>query len=369
MKFGMTQEALTSVGSNHYRRYHEVVREVQAAEAAGFDFWGTSEQHFVSPHATVTAPEVLYGYVAAHTNRIRIRHMVVLLPFAFNHPIRVAERIATLDIVSRGRAELGIGRSNQLLQLEGFGVDPKESRAELIEALDVIGKALTQKRFSHEGPKLSIPPRELSPRAVQVPHPPLSGAGTSHEMARLCGEKGIGLMFADTFLGWDYLKDGIDEYRKGLSQVQPVTGHVNDTLAICAFSAHCSESIEEAKRVGGVDAFRFLRGVSHIYSILSEQSDDYAYMSQVKELKDHGQDIDFLREKTSSIVVGTPDDFIERVRKCQELGAEEVIWRIEGAGHEETMKTIDLIGRYVIPEFKNPDSIIREMGHLRGPIP
>lgn len=370
MRFGILQEAVTPPGVTHQRRYQEVIREVQAMEDAGFDFWGTSEQHFIGDQATVSAPEVLYGAVASVTSVIRIRHMVVLLPFAFNHPIRVAERIATLDCVSNGRAELGVGRANTFLQLEGFGVDPRNARSEMLESLEVVAKALTQETFSHESERLSIPPRELCPRAVQFPHPPISSAVTSMEMAQICGEKGIGLMFGETFLGWDYLKEGLENYQKGLAKTKPVTGHVNDTVGVVSFSAYCAETLEEAKEVGGQDALQFLKGTSHVYGQLASKSEDYAYMERVKELKKYGDDVDFLRESTSSVLLGTPDDFIERVRLLEKMGAQEVIWRIEGGGHAGTLKAIDLLGRYVIPEFKSPHAVVRARGgRLRGPIP
>ena len=110
MRFGFLSECETPEGTTHHRRYWEVMDEVILAEEMGFDFFGTSEQHFLVGLATVSAPEVFYPAIAMRTSRIRLRHMVVILPFPFNHPIRVAERLATLDIVSNGRAEFGTGQ-------------------------------------------------------------------------------------------------------------------------------------------------------------------------------------------------------------------------------------------------------------------
>ncbi|MDT7627853.1 MAG: hypothetical protein QOF99_8754, partial [Pseudonocardiales bacterium] len=90
MRFMVATEAETPLGTTHHRRYKEVLEEARFAEEMGFHTWGTSEQHFMSPVSCVSAPEVLYGAVAALTSRIRIRHAIVLLPFAFNHPLRVA---------------------------------------------------------------------------------------------------------------------------------------------------------------------------------------------------------------------------------------------------------------------------------------
>ena len=135
-----------------------MIDEVVLAEEMGFDFFGTSEQHFLVDLATVSAPEVFYPAIAMRTSRIRLRHMVVLLPFPFNHPIRVAERLATLDIVSNGRAEFGTGRANTLVQIDGFACPLDETRERWEEALEVVMKAFKDDPFSHEGKYFKIPP-------------------------------------------------------------------------------------------------------------------------------------------------------------------------------------------------------------------
>ena len=247
--------------------------------------------------------------------------------------------------------------------------DVRKPTPEMLEGIDVVAKALSQETFSHEGPKLSIPPRRLSPRAVQVPHPPFYAACTSMEMAEICGQKGIGLMFGDTGLGWEYMTEGFESYRKGIAQTHPVSGHLNDSMGFISFSVCCRKTREEAKAVGGNDALQFLRGVSHVYTELSKKSDDYAYMAEIKRLKQYGKDLDYLMEATPSILLGSPDDLIERCKMLEKQGVQEVIWRIENEEHEETLKSLDLIGRYVIPEFKTPGAVTRDTGVLPGTVP
>ena len=143
MQFVSLQSGRSPTGPyNYYHRYKDLIDEAVLAEKVGFDIWDTTEQHF-GTGATVSAPEVVFPYVAAMTNRIRLRALVTLLPFAFNHPVRVAEQIATLDILSDGRAELGVGRGNNILEIEGFGISFDETRPQMWEALEIIEKALT----------------------------------------------------------------------------------------------------------------------------------------------------------------------------------------------------------------------------------
>ena len=172
MKFGLEQSGGSPLGPyNYYHRYKDLVDEAVFAERMEFDFWGTTEQHF-SPKGSISAPEVFFPYLAARTHRIRLRALVTLLPFAFNHPVRVAEQISTLDILSDGRADLGVGRGNNILEIEGFGITPDETRAQMWEALEIIEKALTFEEFEHHGELLDLPRRRLVPKPLQTPHPP-----------------------------------------------------------------------------------------------------------------------------------------------------------------------------------------------------
>ena len=197
MRFGLYQDCVSpEVTHNHYQRYHETVEEAVLAERMGFGFWGTSEQHF-GTMSVVSSPETLYAYVAAKTSRIRFRHMVTLTPFAFNHPIRIAEHLAALDIVSEGRAELYMGRGNNKREMDGFSVSGQDNRAQQWEAIEIIDKALSFEEFEHHSELMDIPLRRLVPKGVQVPHPPLGVVATSVASNRMAGEHGIGAMACD----------------------------------------------------------------------------------------------------------------------------------------------------------------------------
>jgi alkanesulfonate monooxygenase SsuD/methylene tetrahydromethanopterin reductase-like flavin-dependent oxidoreductase (luciferase family) len=365
MRFGLLQEAETEIGSTHYFRYRELVREVQRAEEMGFDYWGTSEQHFVSPLATVTAPEVLYGAIAAQTHTINIRHMVTLLPFAFNHPLRVAERMATLDIVSNGRAQLGCGRANHLWQLDAFQIKATETRAQMLEAMEVIDKALRLDEFEHEGPLLKIPKRRLSPRPVQHPRPPMYVIATSTESHQIAGERGHGVISCDNWLGWDHLREQAGIYTSTLSKAKPASGIINDSLGACALTGYCAETWEEAAKIGGPIAFSFLNGVlESLYLPLSKASKDYAYFGRIADELDelrHSGDAKALNDHTPTVILGTPDQVIEKIKRIEKMGYDEVVLRIDGMGHRKLMNSLELMGKYVIPEFKRPNSVVREL--------
>jgi alkanesulfonate monooxygenase SsuD/methylene tetrahydromethanopterin reductase-like flavin-dependent oxidoreductase (luciferase family) len=141
------------------------MNQVVRAEEMGFTHFWTVEHHFQVGFAHCSAPEVLYGAISQRTSKIRIGHAVVLLPFPYNHPIRIAERVATLDILSNGRVEVGTGRSITQVELGGFGIPYKETRARWEEALDIITTIWKSKdvTFSYKGRYFDIPERTVVP--------------------------------------------------------------------------------------------------------------------------------------------------------------------------------------------------------------
>ncbi len=119
------------------------------------------------------APEVFLAALARETKKIRLGHAIVLLPHSINHPLRVAERIAVLDILSDGRVEFGGGRAISESELSAFGVDPDDTRPQWEEALRMLPRMWTEETFSWESKTLPVPPRAVVPKPVQKPHPPM----------------------------------------------------------------------------------------------------------------------------------------------------------------------------------------------------
>ena len=165
MDFGIFYEIQVNSPLKHREReaevFHQVLDQVVAAEEAGFNNFWSVEHHFQPGFSHSSAPEVLYGALSQRTSRIRIGHAVVLLPFPYNHPVRVAERIATLDILSKGRVEVGTGRSGTIQELGGFGIPPEETRPRWEEALRLLVNIWTSKEgtFSWKGKYFDIPER------------------------------------------------------------------------------------------------------------------------------------------------------------------------------------------------------------------
>ena len=349
MRFALCHEGHCPPGTTHRQRYHEMVREAAFAEEAGFDVYGLSEQHFLPDVATTPSPEGIMAVVAARTERIRLRFMSAVI--SINHPIRIVERLNTLDVMANGRAELGLARSNNPNTLSAFGVDPRVTRARLNEGLDVIFGALTGGVFSGDGDLWSIPPRPVVPEPVQRPHPPVYLSATSEETHALAARIGIGCMSGNTVLGWDYLAANVAAYRAGIAAAEPMGAFVTDSIGTFAATVACAPTMEEAMADGRDVAYAFMDTVMEFYVKLAEASPDYEYLGQIETLREHAHDLPFLMEHNPYFHIGTPDFITERFRRLEAMGLDELILRIDGMGHEANMRTIEAVGEHVIPAF------------------
>src|SRR5207244_372707 len=172
--------------------YEHSLDEIALADSAGFDGVWLVEHHFFREYSHCPAPEVIFGAVSQRTERMRIGHGVVLLPF--NHPVRVAERIAALDILSGGRMDVGVGRGVSPLEYEVFGGKMSESRARVDEGLAILRRAWGDEPFSFDGQFWSFPEIDVVPTPLQKPHPPLWTAAVSPETFPMAAEQGLGVL-------------------------------------------------------------------------------------------------------------------------------------------------------------------------------
>ena len=260
MKFGLMYEI--QVPEPHYdgieqERYKQVMAQVELADEVGFAYFWTVEHHFLREFSHCSAPEVLYGAISQRTKRIRIGHAVALLPGQYNHPVRVAERAAVLDIVSDGRIDLGTGRSTTLIEMDGFQVDPEETKAQWEEAIAMIPQMWTQDPFSHEGRFYQIPPRSVIPKPVQKPHPPLWVACSQPDSFRAAGEMGLGALCFNLG-GYAQMAERVGVYREGIKHAKPVGSFVNNQIAALCVT-HCAETDEEAHEFAGPEGVWFVQ--------------------------------------------------------------------------------------------------------------
>jgi alkanesulfonate monooxygenase SsuD/methylene tetrahydromethanopterin reductase-like flavin-dependent oxidoreductase (luciferase family) len=337
--------------------FENTLTQIELADRLGFHSVWTVEHHFLDEYSFSSAPGVLYGAIAARTSNIRIGHGVRLLPFPYNHPVRAAEAAATVDILSNGRLEFGTGRSGTRAELEGFGINPAETRPMWEEALEVIVGCWTNEEFSWDGQYFKLPPRVVVPKPLQQPHPPLWGASSSSDSHEIVGSKGLGLMSFSVAIPPEALANRLARYQAGLEQARPVGGQVNARVATFV-QAHCAETTPQA-HADAREAFPwYIQTSLRAIAALADWRDgtnlgSYEYAKKLL----GGMSItdltfDYLAGN-ETIMCGDPDSCLEMAKRYEAVGVDLLLLLVQSYDipHEKVMRSIELLGTEVLPKF------------------
>jgi alkanesulfonate monooxygenase SsuD/methylene tetrahydromethanopterin reductase-like flavin-dependent oxidoreductase (luciferase family) len=227
--------------------------QAKLADELGYGCWWTVEHHGCGEFSLSSTPELFNVLVSQHTSRIRIGHSGVLAPFPINHPIRVAERSAFLDIVSGGRLEMGCARSG-FGEVRNYQLDVDLMRPQLRELFQMLPRMWNEEDFSWKSDLLEIPEINVVPKPLQRPHPPLWQMCISRESFEMAGSLGVGAIGTTLLEPIESLAALRDVYLQGLqTKDNHVSDVVNDQFGIFTF-VHCAESREAAIRNGAGEA-------------------------------------------------------------------------------------------------------------------
>jgi alkanesulfonate monooxygenase SsuD/methylene tetrahydromethanopterin reductase-like flavin-dependent oxidoreductase (luciferase family) len=357
---------------SEWRCHHEALEQIELADRLGYATVWFVEHHFLTEFAHSSAPEVFLGAVSQRTKNIRLGHGVSLLPHKFNHPIRVAERVAALDLLSNGRVEFGTGRSSQFEQA-GFEIDTAESRDMWQESLEMIPRMWTEDPFEHHGRFVSVPARSIIPKPYQQPHPPIWAAATSPATWELAGRNGIGILGLTIFVNVAQLAERVRAYRAALANAKPVGKVVNDRVG--AFTiVHVADSKEEAMANGGADAainyllyaFRVLggfvdpRGQGMQRDLASEQIESTPYRDLIaKEYPliakmQKGECTFDELDAEDMVIVGDVDHCLRKVERYAEAGLDHFIslMQADRIPHDKVKRSIELFATKIAPRFQ-----------------
>jgi alkanesulfonate monooxygenase SsuD/methylene tetrahydromethanopterin reductase-like flavin-dependent oxidoreductase (luciferase family) len=339
--------------------YFEIIEQIKEGERVGFNAVWMVEHHFLPEFSHCSAPEVFLAAVAQHTSTIRIGHGVVLAPPPFNHPVRVAERIGALDILSRGRVEFGIGRSITQAELGGFSIDPGDSRPMMLEALDLIPRFwLEDGPVGFEGKYISMPPRQVVPRPVQRPHPPMWMACTSPDSYVMAGELGLGVLGFGNAVDPPGVKRRLDAYRDGLTRAQTNGRAINDRAGIFLM-AFCAETDAEAEKIASAPMAKYLDDTFAHFLFWGTGADlppGYEWYAQAAKkvgAASQAQKFDYLRDN-HMLLCGSPQTIIDTLKSYEHAGIDQLLMGSQYAGmpHDAIMNSIQLMGKEVLPHFQ-----------------
>jgi len=342
------------------RLFNEALDQVVLADRLGIDYAWAVEHHFLDEYSHCSSPEIFLAAAAARTKNIRLGHGIRQVIPNYNHPARTAEGIATLDLVSNGRVDFGIGEGATRLELHAFNIQAKEKRAMSLEAAEQIANMMTMTPYpGYQGESFSMPCRNVLPKPVQKPHPPMWMACTNRDTIKVAASHGVGAL-AFAFVDPEEAKTWSQTYYDIIRSEECVPiGHcVNANLAmVSSFSLH--EDRAEAIRRGqeGFEFFSFalqtlvatdnVPGRSQLWDRFQSQRGDKTE-----------QMIDALENPAGNGPerapgIGTPEDFIKHAKEFQESGVDQIVL-MQQAGknpHQEICESLELFGKSVFPEL------------------
>ena len=359
MKFGVFYEMQLPkpwAPGDERRLFHEALAQVELADRLGYDYAWEVEHHFLDEYSHSSAPEVFLAAAAARTKRIRLGHGIRQVIPNYNHPARTAEGLATLDIMSDGRVDFGIGEGATRLELGGFAIPAKEKRAMAIEAGEQIANMMVMDPYpGFEGKYFKMPCRNVLPKPVQSPHPPMWMACTNRDTIKVAASLGVGAL-AFAFVNPDEARAWADIYYGIISSEQCVPlGHsVNANIAmVSSFSIHHDRA--EAIRRGheGFEFFGYALNALVARDTIPGRTNLWGEYLALR-----GNRTDELaaaaRHAPQGGGIGTPDDMRVHLRAFQESGVDQVIF-MQQAGrnrHDHICQSLELFAAEVMPGFK-----------------
>lgn len=338
------------------RTYNQCLEQIALADRKGFETVWCVEHHFREGRSHMPCNEAVLGAISQITSHIKLGFGVALMPHEFIHPARVAEKVATVDILSNGRVQWGMGRSTPMEQI-AFGVDRDLSKEKMRAAARTVVGMWEQEYYEEHSEYLEFPKRMVTPKPYQYPHPPAWMAASSEATAKMAGEDGLGLLCFSILQPLGKLKPLIDLYRKAQESAKPLTRVHTNKVGIYTL-VHCAESRGKFEQnrlwesmwwwYTSVAAFSIKWELAH----LTPAEHARAFPLLDKQARGDFDINQFDRE--DMVIVGTPDECLEKFLKYEQAGVDQVLCYLNFGylPQEAVLESITLLGDCVIPELK-----------------
>ena len=343
MHFGMFMEFGFREGGDSARAFAEGFDLVDAAEAWGLDCAWLAEFHFNPARSVLSSPMLTATAIASRTKRLRVGSAVYVLPLA-NSPLRIAEEVATLDQISGGRFDFGIGRSGFLGSYRSYGIDYDESQARFDEALAILRHAWAGGKFSYDGKYYTVTDAEVVPALVQKPHPPLRMAATSAGTFEKVAREGLPVFVGLRGDGLSFLAESLDHYRS----VWKASGHPGEGSVYLRVPAYVG-----ADERDGYDTPR--AGIEHYFArqarmLMAQGAGERDRIAQALNALDYDE------IRASRVAFGSAAEVVDRFREWQEvLGIDGVVLELNAGGMlgEDAVKaSLERICHEIMPAFR-----------------
>jgi|TARA_R100000005_G_scaffold7152_2_gene3252 alkanesulfonate monooxygenase SsuD/methylene tetrahydromethanopterin reductase-like flavin-dependent oxidoreductase (luciferase family) len=360
MKFGIFFEQSVPRpwdGEIEHTVYQNALEQARLADELGFHSVWAVEHHFLEEYSHCSAPDVFLSAIAAQTKRVRVGHGIVVCVPGFNHPIRIAERAAVLDIISSGRLELGTGRSATWPELGGFQSNPEETKKSWDEYIHCIPKMWTQERFEYQGEYFSMPSRAVLPKPYQKPHPPLWVAVSSPGTETDAADRGMGALGV-SFTSFAAQEKKVKAYHERIANCDPVGEFVNNQMASVNF-LYCHPDDEQGVKIGRsmMSTFQYMASqnamAKEIYPTSSYPTG--GLLAATRRQADGPGDA---RGAPEGIAIGNPKNIIEQLKKWEASGVDHVNFMlnaVEVIPQERVLDSLRLFAKEVMPAFEKSE--------------
>ena len=333
--------------------FENALEQARLADELGFETAWAVEHHFLEEYSHCSAPELFLTAVAMQTRRIRVGHGAVVCVPKMNHPIRVAERAAFLDVLSGGRLEFGTARSSTWTELGGFESDPDDTKKDWDEYVRVLPRMWLEERFAYEGRCFSMPERAILPKPLQQPHPPLWVTVTSPGTELDAADRGLGCLGVAT-AGFAEQERRTREYHRRIQHCEPAGAAVNDRVATLNF-LYCHEDGTRAAERGLLMLGTF--GVLNAHLLFTREAYPTSAYQSLANLaptpaRDGGPG-DAARVP-EGIAIGDPREITQAIKRWESIGVDEINFllnSVELLRQEEVLESLRLFAREVMPAF------------------
>ena len=354
MKFGVFYElqlARPWAADSEWALYHNALQQLELADRLGLDHAWVVEHHFLEEYSHSSAPEVFLGAASQRTKRIRLGHGIIQL--TTNHPAKVAERVAALDILSQGRVEFGMGESASITELEPFEIPFDRKREIWEDAVRCLIPMFGEGGVSYDGPHFTFPLRNVLPKPRQKPHPPLWIACSQLDTIAYAGRRGLGAL-GFQFVSADAAHAWVHAYYNSITKrLEPLADYpVNPNIALVSMFM-CAETDEEAREKA--DGATFFQFCLRFYSASRDRKrpkpgelDMWQEYSSWKRANPEAADT-----ALRGGLIGSPETIRRKLRKFETSNIDQVIL-LNQAGrnsHEDICASLELFAREVMPEF------------------
>jgi alkanesulfonate monooxygenase SsuD/methylene tetrahydromethanopterin reductase-like flavin-dependent oxidoreductase (luciferase family) len=345
MRFGFFDQLPRADWQSEHQRYQDILAQIELGDALGFDTAWLGELHFIPNFSCLASPLMILAAAAQRTKRIRLGTAVTLLPL--HNPVKMVEDAATLDVLSGGRLEFGVGRGATPVYFSGYNVPMEESRDRFEESLEIILRAWTSERLSYQGKHFHVQDLTLAPKPVQKPYPPIRIAANSPDTFAIAGQLGLPIFASPLINPPDKLREYLAVHR------DPLLAGVKQDIAL-AFPVHVAESRAQARRECEESLMHFFSMAGELIKPLADAP--IKSYEAYQQLQERIKQVSYEGIDRNIGIFGDPDYCVERIKVFQQdFQMEEFISYFNQGGlvdHATVRRSMELFAREVMPRCR-----------------